>query len=247
MSQKFKTSIPASVGAFYISICLIAALRCPQQDPTEIININFACMTPAVDSTPMWCSGELKESEKDLGIAGNNIAVNFACMTPPFDSMKFGAPVVAPTAKNSGTKLQVSSAVEWQILAPNFMLSRAAGRLLRSRWLDLAFSTDNLRLKLGTKGLGSSACCPCLVSGCIQQICFASLSDFTRSDQILIYGEKNFAIGEKTGVFGEIDQSLRPAARVNSNKLYPDAFCSYSAPAAAAGTVDCTIFCQNCF
>ena len=65
-------------------------------------------MTPSVDSAPIWCSHGYKYSVEDLVIAGNIPAFNFACVTPPFDSMKFGAPVVAPTAKNSGTKLRAA-------------------------------------------------------------------------------------------------------------------------------------------
>ena len=62
-------------------------------------------MTPPVDITPKRCSHGLKGSKENLVIAGNIIAVDLALATPPFDSIKFGASVVAPTAKNSGTGL----------------------------------------------------------------------------------------------------------------------------------------------
>ena len=56
----------------------------------------------------MWYSFGLKYSVEDLEIAGNIIAVDLACVTPPFDSIKFGASVVAPTAKYSGTRLKAA-------------------------------------------------------------------------------------------------------------------------------------------
>ena len=134
--------------------------------------------------------------------------VDLACVTPPFDSIKFGASVVAPTAKNSGTKFRGSFAVEWQILAPNFTLSRAVGRAQSARWLGLARSAGNLRLEARNKRARAFSLLPtlCFRMHSAKLLCKpirfrqkhhkprCMAKSFARSDQILIYGENNFAI-----------------------------------------------------